>query len=164
MEQRRRIRKRAPGSGPAIDWTRLDDVVGTRDDLTRTGINWPCTRCAEPVFTSRRYPVAVARICEVCALDLVEEERLVQEKAAGAPAVIRRHEPLPDPWQRSAGVAPRRPGPRKVRWPPPSATPVGGDTQRAVDASGGPPDPQARQESRAEAQSVRALLSHDPRR
>lgn len=121
---RRRTRKRAPGIDTTIDWSQIDYVVGTRADVTRTGINRPCTRCTLPVFTARRYPHDVAMVCEVCALELVEEERAVGERAAEAPAAIRRNEPLPDPWQRSGGVAPRRPGPRKLRQAPPAA---GGD-------------------------------------
>lgn len=57
-----------------IDWDSIDYVVGTRDDVTSTGIHRPCHRCRQDVYTSRQYPERVAMICDVCALAIAEEE------------------------------------------------------------------------------------------
>lgn len=164
MEQRRRVREQAPGIAQAIHWTRIDDV-GTRDDVTLISINRPCTRRAEPVVTSRRSPVAVVMCCDNCAPELVEAERSVPGpgEGGGSPG----HELPPRAAARPLAALRRRRSPSP--WPPQGAAAApfdnarGGDTERAVDASGGPHDPQACQESRAGAQSVRALPSHNPR-
>lgn len=63
-----------------VDWTEVDYIVGTRDDVTRTGIHRPCTRCTHDVYTSKTYPETVPMICEVCALELAVEENEAEEK------------------------------------------------------------------------------------
>ena len=59
----------------SVNWNEIDYIVGTRDDVTHTGINRPCNRCGLDVYTSRHYPRHVPMICEVCALEMVEEEQ-----------------------------------------------------------------------------------------
>lgn len=100
------MRQRGQKPAPPIDWSTVDYVVGTRADVTRTGIHRPCSRCQEPVFTSRRYPIAVAMICEVCALELVEAEAAAADAAATAePDPLL--DPALDPWRAATGGRPR---------------------------------------------------------
>lgn len=90
-----------------VDWDRIDYVVGTRDDVTQTGIRRPCQRCRHDVYTSRSYPDRVAMICEVCALAMAQEE------AAAGRATLPISRPgahalagPTDPWQRLAAASP----------------------------------------------------------
>ncbi len=98
-----------------IDWSTIDFVVGTREDVTFTGIHRPCARCGQAVFTSRRYTIEVALVCEYCALELVEEDRKSGKSQDDA---------LPfttsgwsDPWRRAPAPSPRRRA-RKLAAPP----------------------------------------------
>jgi hypothetical protein len=68
-----------PSEVDGVDWTEVDYIVGTRDDVTQTGIHRPCTRCQHDVFTSKQYPETVPMICEVCALALAVEENEAKE-------------------------------------------------------------------------------------
>jgi hypothetical protein len=117
-----------PGSD--IDWSTIDYVVGTRTDVTRTGINRPCSRCGEPVFTSRRYPAHVSMICEYCALIMVEEEQAAEEAASpttAKPESVTGLEPLLDPWQRASGIRRRSAttsGRRRLRAAPSGPSPL----------------------------------------
>jgi hypothetical protein len=118
-------RQRRHRPAPDIDWDTIDYVVGTRADVTRTGINRPCSRCGEPVFTSRHYPDKVSMICEYCALVMVEEEQAAEQDddAAKRPEPIAGIEPLLDPWQRVAGIRRRSSqtsGRRRLRATPPT--------------------------------------------
>ncbi len=107
---------------PDIDWSTVDYVVGTRDDVTLTGIHRPCSRCGQSVFTSRRYPIEVAMVCEVCALELVEEDRKSGKALDDALPFSSGGEWMSDPWGRGTGrPAPKR-GPRKLGAPSRSAT------------------------------------------
>ena len=98
----------------AIDWDTIDFVVGTRADVTGTGINRPCSKCGHPVFTSRSYPERVSMVCEHCALEIARE----QEATDAAPdvrvtgAAKRPVASLLDPWGRAvrASGKPRRTG------------------------------------------------------
>ena len=105
---------------PDIDWSTVDYVVGTRDDVTLTGIHRPCSRCGLSVFTSRRYPIEVTLVCEYCALELVEED---QKTGAS------KQDALPfttggwnDPWRRTPVPSPRR---RTRKLAPPRKPPAG---------------------------------------
>lgn len=107
---------------PDIDWATVDVVVGTREDVTRTGINRPCARCTQPVFTSRRYPIAVALVCEYCALDLAGDDRTRASADGDALPFASGGDWTADPWRRGTGrVAPKR-GPRKLGQPPRTET------------------------------------------
>jgi hypothetical protein len=75
------IRYRRKQRTPLVNWDEIDYVVGTRDDVTHTGIKRPCAQCGKDVFTSRRYPDKVPMICEVCALKLAVEERAAERAA-----------------------------------------------------------------------------------
>lgn len=101
-----------------VDWSTIDFVVGTRDDVTRTGINRPCARCKQAVFTSRRYPIIVAMVCEYCALELAEEDRGSDSAFDDALPFTSGGAWSTDPWLRGTGrIAPKR-GPRKLGRPP----------------------------------------------
>jgi hypothetical protein len=67
-------RLRRLGITTGIPWEEVDAVVGTRADLTRTGIKRPCSRCGQDTFTGRVYPDDVPLVCEQCAVGLAEEE------------------------------------------------------------------------------------------
>jgi hypothetical protein len=104
---------------PAIDWSGIDFVVGTRDDVTMTGIKRPCSRCGHDVFTSRRYPAKVPMMCEVCALALAEEDAARRSPRATR-GTVTSEEGLAalDPWQRVEGLRPSKaqtPGRRRLR-------------------------------------------------
>ena len=118
MQHRRK--KQPPFS--EIDWSTVDYVVGTRDDVTRTGIHRPCSRCGHSVFTSRRYPIEVAMVCEVCALELVEEDRKSGASNRDALPFTSGGGWAVDPARRPAGTPARRRGPRKLATPPPKQT------------------------------------------
>ena len=47
-----------------------DTVVGTREDLSFSGIKTACSHCGVDVYTSRRYPPGLEIICEVCLFQL----------------------------------------------------------------------------------------------
>ena len=53
---------------PPIDWKEVDFVVGTREDITYTGIKRPCSDCGVDVYTSKMYPFDVRMLCPECAL------------------------------------------------------------------------------------------------
>jgi hypothetical protein len=99
---------------PDIDWSTVDYVVGTRDDVTLTGIHRPCSRCGQSVFTSRRYPIEVAMVCEVCALELVEEDRKTGASNRDALPFASGGAWATDPTRRPVGSPARRRGPRKL--------------------------------------------------
>ena len=114
---------------PAIDWDSIDFVVGTRADVTRTGIKRPCSRCGEDVFTSRRYPERVSMICEYCALEIVEEEEAAKRSPATDQAKPAADRSLLDPWQRTLGTPSRRarpPGRRRLGPKPGDGANAGG--------------------------------------
>jgi hypothetical protein len=134
------MRYRGRRAASMIDWSTIDYVVGTRADVTRTGIKRPCSRCGEDVYTSRRYPQKVAMVCEYCALAIAEEEAATEQlgpfvqPALPAPRLAPATPaappgPLLDPWQRtlqaqtrSARRAQGAPGRRRLR-PRPDAAP-----------------------------------------
>jgi len=106
------------GPPPDMDWSTIDFVVGTRDDVTHTGINRPCARCKQAVYTSRRYPIAVALVCEYCALELIDEDRKSGKSLDDALPFASGGAWASDPWRRGTGrPAPKR-GPRKLGTPP----------------------------------------------
>lgn len=106
------------GPPPDIDWSTIDFVVGTREDVTRTGINRPCARCKKAVFTARRYPIEVALVCEYCALEMVDEDRKSGKSLDDALPFASGADWADDPWRRGTGrIAPKR-GPRKLGVPP----------------------------------------------
>jgi len=85
-----------------VDWDGIDYIVGTRDDVTHTGITRPCHRCQEAVYTSREYPNRVPMICDVCALAMAEEEQaagrsMSAQLGTGAQPLAS----LLDPWHRA---------------------------------------------------------------
>ena len=98
------MRYRGRRAASMIDWSTIDYVVGTRADITRTGIKRPCSRCGEDVYTSRHYPERVAMICEYCALALAEEEAAERPPATNQGGVTG---PLLDPWGRTVRARPR---------------------------------------------------------
>jgi hypothetical protein len=64
------LRQRQPHS---INWATVDAVVGTREDLSGSGIKHPCQRCGLAVYTgSFAYPEGISYLCEVCATAGVE--------------------------------------------------------------------------------------------
>jgi len=109
------MRYRGRKATSAIDWDKIDYVVGTRDDVTHTGIERPCRRCGHSVFTSRHYPERVSMVCEVCALEMAKEEEAKGEPMQATVILPTREDILNalDPWRRmvEAGA------------PPPKATP-----------------------------------------
>ena len=141
------MRYRGRRAASMIDWSTIDYVVGTRADVTRTGIKRLCSKCGEDVYTSRRYPQKVAMVCEYCALAIAEEEAATEQSAATeqpgraeqsgpteqpalpeprvAPAAPASPPgPLLDPWQRALPAqtrSARPPGRRRLR-PRPDAT------------------------------------------
>ena len=61
-----RERLRRPGSSDRLDRDRVDAVIGTREDLSLTGIKRPCARCGADTYTSRVYPDDVAVVGVPC--------------------------------------------------------------------------------------------------
>ncbi len=136
------MRYRGRRAASMIDWSTIDYVVGTRADVTQTGIKRPCSRCGEDVYTSRRYPQKVSMVCEHCALAIAEEEAAAEQSAAtGQPGPTEQPAPtdllvapaapapplgpLLDPWQRTLQAptrSARAPGRRRLR-PRPDAAP-----------------------------------------
>lgn len=56
------------------DWSTVRFIVGTRDDLSGSGIKRSCAHCGAWVFTGRtRYPNDVAIVCVECAVDRLDE-------------------------------------------------------------------------------------------
>jgi len=100
------MRYRNSKAKPLVDWSTVDFVVGTRADVTMTGIQRPCARCEQAVFTSRCYPDDVAMICEVCALAIAIEEA-AEQPASTDPAIGPAPQTLLDPWRRVAAPSPR---------------------------------------------------------
>ncbi len=116
------------GPPPDVDWSTIDFVVGTREDVTHTGINRPCARCKQAVYTSRRYPIAVALVCEYCALELVDEDRKSGKSYDDALPFASGGDWAADPWRRGTGrPAPKR-GTRKLGTPPGPRTGQGTST------------------------------------
>lgn len=60
---------------PPIDWSQIDVVVGTLEDVTHTGIKRPCRECRRDVYTSIVYPFDVAIVCLECAIVLAKKEK-----------------------------------------------------------------------------------------
>ena len=111
-------RYRRSRASSTIDWSSIDYVVGTRQDVTFTGIKRPCSRCDHDVYTSRRYPAYVNMICEYCALELAEEERSTVTGPGPGPTL--------DPWRRVAAPRTRggrTPGKRRLATPPKPSDP-----------------------------------------
>lgn len=96
------MRYRGRKAKSLIDWDTIDFVVGTRDDVTRTDIHRPCHRCGHDVFTSRQYPERISMICEVCALEIAEEEEAAGRKmtATLSPTFEEDIINFLDPWRR----------------------------------------------------------------
>jgi hypothetical protein len=58
-----------------INWASVDAVVGTREDLSRSGIKHPCQGCGLDVYTGAfPYPEGISYLCEVCAATGVEAQ------------------------------------------------------------------------------------------
>lgn len=56
------------------DWSTVHFIIGTREDLSHSGIKRPCAHCGEWVFTGRTpYPDDVAIVCVGCAVDRLAE-------------------------------------------------------------------------------------------
>lgn len=43
-----------------------DSVVGTRGDLSFSGIKAPCSQCGADTYTNIAYPRRIKIICEIC--------------------------------------------------------------------------------------------------
>lgn len=109
------MRYRGRKAKPLIDWDTIDFVVGTRDDVTRTDIHRPCHRCGHDVFTSRQYPDRIQMICEVCALEIAQEEEAAGRKmtATLSPTFEQDIINALDPWRRMVEAGPVTPPPTK---------------------------------------------------
>ena len=55
--------------GEELDW-----VLGTTEDVSNSGIKRACAVCGDDVYTSINYPDDVAILCELCALQRMEQE------------------------------------------------------------------------------------------
>jgi hypothetical protein len=51
----------------SINWATVDAVIGTREDLSCSGIKHPCQRCGLAVSTGAfPYPEGISYLCEFC--------------------------------------------------------------------------------------------------
>ena len=70
-------RAKLPNPLAGVDWAEVDYVVGTREDVSFTGIKRRCSRCDHDVFfRDRGYPRHIPVLCDACFNDLPDEEVL----------------------------------------------------------------------------------------
>ena len=70
-------RPKPPNPLDGVNWDEIEYVVGTREDVSFTGMKRRCSKCGHNVFfRDRGYPRRVPVLCDVCFGDLPDEEIL----------------------------------------------------------------------------------------
>src|SRR5438128_659859 len=106
-----------------MNWDEVGFVLGSRVDMTHSGLKRGCSDCGRAVFTSRRYPDDVRVLCEDC---VPSQGQPASEVLVGVPFAIR-YDPLTERyavryvgekgWEEAGSFDEERAGLAGKRWP-----------------------------------------------